>query len=628
MFLKLKGKVLGGIGAAAVATVLFALGPVNAAMADDAPVAQPAAADTTATPAPTDPAAAPAAAEPAQSPATDEPQAPASPEATAPSAPAAPTPEPAASPAVTTPVAAAPAPVASTPAPQAAKAAPAVTNNVAVQQTTNTDPPKPTCVKTTRTHTINWSTGTLVLTLKGGKNDKVGDTACNPLQTSGVVYSFIDPNSQWDQVPVEAVFVRADKIGVYTIKVTPIECGQIDFYASEKDDPSAVAPPPVLKGHNDPYEPDFVHQYSSGPTSYRVSSTYGCPGRPPVPPTDVKKVDVPQFVCGDTVVTITTTITKTPYKVVFVDGGWKIVPDTDNVTVDTTTSTKPLTDQEIQSCKPDVPPPTVVQSPWENGEWVCGDTTVTQHATITTTPYKAVLVEGSTWKIVPDTDNITVVPTTQVIPLTKDQIGTCPLIPGTIQATCVGSIPSLKYALELPVGFPVPENPTPMTATFINPDNSGNDYVVRNLPLEGQFLWPGASINPPNWPGWERNADGTYSETDGNYRWTREGVTVLFQVNPEYSVKVDYPPASSICANPPASTPPVTPTPTPTPTQPTVPAANVPPAQSSDHLASTGKNISSVPAWIGGSLGVAGIILLVGSALYRRRRRPGEATNE
>ncbi|QIX25401.1 LPXTG cell wall anchor domain-containing protein [Nocardioides sp. JQ2195] len=121
----------------------------------------------------------------------------------------------------------------------------------------------------------------------------------------------------------------------------------------------------------------------------------------------------------------------------------------------------------------------------------------------------------------------------------------CSLLPGSISSVCVGDIPYLSYAMTLPDDY---VGPTDMTITFVNPD--GRDYVVTGQPLAGELLWPGASVDPAGWPGWVRNPDGTYSETTGNYAWTREGVEVRFQVNPEFTTTVAYPQATSACAGP------------------------------------------------------------------------------
>ncbi|NOW01350.1 LPXTG cell wall anchor domain-containing protein [Isoptericola chiayiensis] len=124
----------------------------------------------------------------------------------------------------------------------------------------------------------------------------------------------------------------------------------------------------------------------------------------------------------------------------------------------------------------------------------------------------------------------------------------CALVPGDITAVCESEVPYLAYEVSLPQGVEA-DGDTPLTVTFLNPD--GDDYTVTDQPLAGSLLWPGASAQEPlQWPGWERLDDGSYVETDGNYAWTRDGVQVRFEVNPDYSTVVDYPPASSECANP------------------------------------------------------------------------------
>lgn len=180
------------------------------------------------------------------------------------------------------------------------------------------------------------------------------------------------------------------------------------------------------------------------------------------------------------------------------------------------------------------------------------------------------------------------------------------LTPGDIVASCVGDVPWLSYAVS-PEGIEAP-GANPLTVTFVHPTDPSQNYVVTGLPLSGEVLWPGAwdgsDGEAKQWPGWVLNADGSYSETDGNYRWTREGVTVLFQVNPEYTTVVEYPAESSLCANPPADTPEPNPTPTPTSVIPT--AASLPP---------TG---TSIP-WL--VIGGASLLMALGGALKWGRRR-------
>ncbi len=137
-----------------------------------------------------------------------------------------------------------------------------------------------------------------------------------------------------------------------------------------------------------------------------------------------------------------------------------------------------------------------------------------------------------------------VFPIDTLLPTAED----CALVPGDIAAVCESEVPYLAYEVALPEGQETDEE-NPLTVTFLNPD--GDDYVIDDLPLDGRVLWPGASDTAPlQWPGWEQQDDGSYVETDGNYSWTREGVEVLFEVNPTYSTIVEYPEASTQCANP------------------------------------------------------------------------------
>ncbi|MBN0038633.1 hypothetical protein JN535_00400 [Cellulosimicrobium cellulans] len=127
----------------------------------------------------------------------------------------------------------------------------------------------------------------------------------------------------------------------------------------------------------------------------------------------------------------------------------------------------------------------------------------------------------------------------------------CDLVPGDIASLCEGDVPYLAYEVALPEGVTV-DDENPLTITFLNPGD-GEDWTVTGQPLAGRILWPGASADEPQqWPGWLLTDDGTYVETEGNYAWTRDGVDVLFEVNPSYSTRVSYPPATSECANPPA----------------------------------------------------------------------------
>ncbi|UOE44652.1 hypothetical protein [Agromyces larvae] len=125
--------------------------------------------------------------------------------------------------------------------------------------------------------------------------------------------------------------------------------------------------------------------------------------------------------------------------------------------------------------------------------------------------------------------------------------------------------------------------------------------------LEGATLWPGASVdaegNPTGWPGWEQLADGSWVETEGNFAWTRDITTATFEVNPDLTVDLAYPPATPNCA-----------------TGPFLGDGD------GSGLASTG--------FAGGTIAiVAGVILVLGAAVVvivaiRRKRTAGTTTGD
>jgi len=194
-------------------------------------------------------------------------------------------------------------------------------------------------------------------------------------------------------------------------------------------------------------------------------------------------------------------------------------------------------------------------------------------------------------------------PIEQLVPSAED----CALIPGDIGAVCVGDTPYLDYGVALPEGIEVDDD-TPLTITFLHPEG-GENYVATDQPLEGQLLWPGASDTAPKqWPGWEQQDDGSYVETDGNYAWTREGVEVLFEVNPEYSQIVSYPEANTECANPVGLGG--------ADVEVVADGSDVPPAsaEAADELPQTGATVGVVA-------GIAALLIVGGGVLFWLRRR-------
>ncbi|QIG38592.1 hypothetical protein G5T42_03070 [Microbacterium sp. 4R-513] len=180
------------------------------------------------------------------------------------------------------------------------------------------------------------------------------------------------------------------------------------------------------------------------------------------------------------------------------------------------------------------------------------------------------------------------------------------LVPGKILAVCQGDVPYLSYDVDLPEGYTT-DDQTPLTIRFVNP--SGDDYVVADQPLTGKILWPGASAAEPKmWPGWAL-VDGKYIETDGNFKWTRQGVTVRFEVNPSYETSITYPQATALCANPASTT-----------SVPVTTSAGDP--SDPETLAVTGSVFQA------GYLAAGAIALLAGLAMtvYTARRRRGDAS--
>ena len=114
---------------------------------------------------------------------------------------------------------------------------------------------------------------------------------------------------------------------------------------------------------------------------------------------------------------------------------------------------------------------------------------------------------------------------------------------------CDGDVPYLDYEVDV-VGT---ESDT-LTITFLHPTDPSKNVVYADLPFSGRVLWPGAVVDaegmPVDWPGW-RFEDGIWVEGD-EFDWVRPSVEVRFEVNPEATVTVDYPPSSPLCdANPP-----------------------------------------------------------------------------
>ncbi|HWJ84038.1 MAG TPA: peptidase [Cellulomonas sp.] len=193
----------------------------------------------------------------------------------------------------------------------------------------------------------------------------------------------------------------------------------------------------------------------------------------------------------------------------------------------------------------------------------------------------------------------------------EDGYGTklpCELHVKVLEPICDNDVPKLKYEVEA-VGSPN----TKVKITWLNP--GGDDYVQDNLPLSGTVLWPGAvqdaDGNAVDWPGW-RLEDGVWVEGD-EFDWVRPSVSVLFQVNPEMTVNVAYPPSSPKCLTNPPEVLVSTPSPDPTTPDTEVLVDNPLPPE----VAATGSNVA--PLLIGAAVLVGGGLIAV--LLVNRQRR-------
>jgi LPXTG-motif cell wall-anchored protein len=172
---------------------------------------------------------------------------------------------------------------------------------------------------------------------------------------------------------------------------------------------------------------------------------------------------------------------------------------------------------------------------------------------------------------------------------------------------CQDDAPYVRYLIKAN-GF----TPDPPIATLTITDLDGNLIeTFTDMPLEGQFVYPGAKVNaagePIDWPGWKL-VDGEWVEDPTDAFW-RQGINIRVDVNPTAFVDppISYPPGSPLCLAPPGASP----------DQGVVPSQ---PADSSGSLPSTGGGIST-PVQIGAAAMVAGALLLIGA----RRRRTAAA---
>jgi LPXTG-motif cell wall-anchored protein len=116
---------------------------------------------------------------------------------------------------------------------------------------------------------------------------------------------------------------------------------------------------------------------------------------------------------------------------------------------------------------------------------------------------------------------------------------------------CIRDAPFINFTI-VPVGF----TPVDGSATLVIRAANGTLVdTVQVTSLSGQILWPGAQVdsagNATDWPGWRRADDGVSWIPDPSDAFLREGLVIEVTVNPTATATVSYPPATSVCANPP-----------------------------------------------------------------------------
>ncbi|WP_425955950.1 LPXTG cell wall anchor domain-containing protein [Xylanimonas sp. McL0601] len=115
----------------------------------------------------------------------------------------------------------------------------------------------------------------------------------------------------------------------------------------------------------------------------------------------------------------------------------------------------------------------------------------------------------------------------------------------TVTPVCEQGVTYLDYGLTV-TGTPN----TTATLTWHNP-TGGADFVQSGQPLRGRVLWPGAYpkryVDLPASEGWELVNNMWQNTRD--YGWAVGTVQLTFKVNPEVTVPVTFPEASSACGS-------------------------------------------------------------------------------
>lgn len=164
-------------------------------------------------------------------------------------------------------------------------------------------------------------------------------------------------------------------------------------------------------------------------------------------------------------------------------------------------------------------------------------------------------------------------------------------------AACVDGVPFINYSVILTD----PDGQATSHTAYLRLSKGGESVELKlgqlaDNKLSGSIVWPGAKADGSRYPGWTK-VGGSWTETSGNFAWTRGDITAVIHVNPDLTVPLSYPTAASGCANP------------------TAVSAEGP--DSAAVLATTGGTVSLVA----GGLGVGALAIGLGLTLRRRRAR-------
>ncbi|MDE0573636.1 hypothetical protein ON058_09445 [Demequina sp. B12] len=142
-----------------------------------------------------------------------------------------------------------------------------------------------------------------------------------------------------------------------------------------------------------------------------------------------------------------------------------------------------------------------------------------------------------------------------------------------ISTECVADAPWIDYSIVLTDPAGSYEGDGTVKVTLIG--TNGETYEVpepimlgEDGTVSGRVLWPGASVEPAEgytevdpydansfvptgWPGWALEDGEWVTVGTDNFGWTRLGMTIKVEVNPELEIEANYPPATPECnANP------------------------------------------------------------------------------